>query len=326
MRFLARGGALWRGETLGGGAPHRALPRTRRAAPLERGTRLRAVFARHGADNRFAVDLSVGVRFEEDATDRDFTFRFHHFETPNDGPTPDDEVDLPTRVSPESVTIDGEEYAVVITGFKQNGRIVNKFVSPENGANSAHIVAALSRVGAPDVVIADIRYKGAVKRTQADEYVEIVNRGTAPGDRLQLRRRNPLTSGPPRTRPGARARGRARSTGPYPYSAPSLGERQRCRRVTGTAAAAIGPGEGVSFRSGDGPRGLHHRTGIARPPRPRRPARAARHPSSGCAVRAGSRGKVSPRAGRGRPSRRACRSRRRRRGSGRGSSRSRRRG
>ncbi|ARF65068.1 hypothetical protein B1H20_29415 [Streptomyces violaceoruber] len=25
-------------------------------------------------------------------------------------------------------------------------------------------------------------------------------------------------------------------------------------RVTGTAAAAIGPGEGVSFRSGDGPR------------------------------------------------------------------------
>lgn len=32
------------------------------------------------------------------------------------------------------------------------------------------------------MVIADIHYKGAVKRTQADEYVEIVNRGTAPGD------------------------------------------------------------------------------------------------------------------------------------------------
>ncbi|MFI1249790.1 lamin tail domain-containing protein [Streptomyces anulatus] len=135
-----------------------------------------------GANNQFDVDLAVRVRFEEDDTDRDFSFRFHHFETPNDGPTPDDEVDLPTRVSPESVTIDGEEYAVVITGFKQNGQIVNKFISPENGANSAHIVAALSRVGAPDVVIADIHYKGAVKRTQADEYVEIVNRGTAAAD------------------------------------------------------------------------------------------------------------------------------------------------
>ncbi|TGB10012.1 lamin tail domain-containing protein [Streptomyces sp. MZ04] len=122
------------------------------------------------------------VRFEQDAADRDFSFRFNHFETPNDGPNPDDEVDLPTRVSPESVTIDGQEYAVVITGFKQNGQIVNKFISPENGANSADIVAVLSRVGVPDVVIDHVRFKGEVKRTQADEYVEIVNRGTTPQD------------------------------------------------------------------------------------------------------------------------------------------------
>ncbi|MEE1739819.1 lamin tail domain-containing protein [Streptomyces sp. BE147] len=135
-----------------------------------------------GANNQFDVDLAVRIRFEEDDSDRQFSFRFHHFETPNDGPTPDDEVDLPTRVSPESVTIDGEEYAVVITGFKQNGQIVNKFISPENGANSADIVAVLSRVGRPDVVIADVRSKGQVKRTQADEYVEIVNQGTASAD------------------------------------------------------------------------------------------------------------------------------------------------
>ncbi|MFE7588545.1 choice-of-anchor K domain-containing protein [Kitasatospora sp. NPDC057512] len=135
-----------------------------------------------GGVNQFDVDLAVRIRFEEDEKDREFSFRFHHFETPNDGPTPDDEVDLPTRVSPESVTIDGEEYAAVITGFKRGGEIVNTFLSPENGSNSADIVAVLSRVGVPDVVITDVRYKGGVKYSQADEYVEIVNRGTAHAD------------------------------------------------------------------------------------------------------------------------------------------------
>ncbi|MFE0463639.1 choice-of-anchor K domain-containing protein, partial [Kitasatospora sp. NPDC058965] len=135
-----------------------------------------------GGVDRFDVDLVVHIRFEDDATDRNFSFRFHHFETPNDGPTPDDEVDLSTRVSPETVIIDGEEYAAVITGFKRNGQIVNKFLSPENGSNSADIVASLSRVGVPDVVIANVRHKGGVKYTQADEYVEIVNRGTAHAD------------------------------------------------------------------------------------------------------------------------------------------------
>ncbi|MFE6049130.1 choice-of-anchor K domain-containing protein [Kitasatospora sp. NPDC056446] len=135
-----------------------------------------------GGVDRFDVDLVVRIRFEEDDKDRDFSFRFHHFETPNTGPNPDDEVDLPTRVSPESVTIDGEEYAAVITGFKRDGEIVNKFFSPENGSNSADIVASLSRVGVPDVVITGIHYKGGVKYTQADEYVEIVNRGTAHAD------------------------------------------------------------------------------------------------------------------------------------------------
>ncbi|MFJ7277314.1 choice-of-anchor K domain-containing protein [Kitasatospora sp. NPDC098663] len=135
-----------------------------------------------GGVDRFDVDLVVRIRFEEDSKDREFSFRFHHFETPNVGPVHDDEVDLPTRVSPESVTIDGEEYAAVITGFKRNGKIVNKFLSPENGANSADIVAVLSRVGAPDVIITDVCHKGTVKYTQADEYVEIVNQGTAHAD------------------------------------------------------------------------------------------------------------------------------------------------
>lgn len=82
--------------------------------------------------NEFDVDLAVRVVFE-DGTEADFSFRFHHNETPNVGPAPEDLVDLPTFVSPETVTIDGEEYAVLISGFKQGGQVVRRFVSPENG-------------------------------------------------------------------------------------------------------------------------------------------------------------------------------------------------
>jgi hypothetical protein len=131
--------------------------------------------------NQFMVNLSVTVAFDAGLT-KTFSFTFRHDETPNDGPNPDDFVDLPTTVSPETVTIDGTEYAVVITGFKQGGNIVTRFDSPENGANDGDIVAVLARTGAPDIAITQVRYKGEVKYTQADEFVEIINRGTAPGD------------------------------------------------------------------------------------------------------------------------------------------------
>ncbi len=131
--------------------------------------------------NQFEVDLSVNITFQGSLS-KNFSFRFRHNETPNDGPNPEDIVDLPTTVSPETVTIDGVEYSVVITGFKQGGNIVTRFISPENGANDGDIVAVLARTGAPDIAITTVRYKGDVKYTQADEYVEIINRGTAPGD------------------------------------------------------------------------------------------------------------------------------------------------
>ncbi|WP_049573563.1 lamin tail domain-containing protein [Streptomyces sp. SBT349] len=130
---------------------------------------------------QFDVDLTVRVAFE-DGTTSDFSFRFHHNETPNVGPAPEDLVDLPEFVSPETVTVDGDEYQVLISGFKQGGQIVRQFVSPENSANSAEIVALFARAGKPDVVITHVQNKGQVKRTQADEFVEIMNRGTEPAD------------------------------------------------------------------------------------------------------------------------------------------------
>jgi hypothetical protein len=99
--------------------------------------------------NQFDVDLRVHVEFNGGALVRDFSFRFHHNETPNVGPAPQDLVDLPTLQSPETVEIDGEEYALVIAGFKQGGQIVTRFVSEENGANSADIVAKLQLIVRP---------------------------------------------------------------------------------------------------------------------------------------------------------------------------------
>jgi hypothetical protein len=99
--------------------------------------------------NQFDVDLRVNVVFNNGALIRDFSFRFHHNETPNVGPAPQDLVDLPTLQSPETVELDGEEYALVIAGFKQGGQIVTRFVSEENGANSADIVAKLQLIVKP---------------------------------------------------------------------------------------------------------------------------------------------------------------------------------
>lgn len=125
--------------------------------------------------NEFDVDLRVNVAFE-DGTRADFSFRFHHNETPNNGPAPEDLVDLPTFISPETVKIDGVEYKVVISGFKQNGRIVRQFVSDENSSNSADIVALFTRPGKPDVAVV------LVRSSQSEEYVEILNRGTDAAD------------------------------------------------------------------------------------------------------------------------------------------------
>ncbi|MFC5057309.1 lamin tail domain-containing protein [Saccharothrix xinjiangensis] len=130
---------------------------------------------------QFDVDLQVAVVFD-DGTEAAFSFRFHHNETPNAGPNPEDEVDLPSFVSPQTVTVDGEEYAVVISGFKQGGQVVRKFISAENGANSADVVAIFAKAGRPEIAITQVRHKGEVKGSQADEFVEIVNRGSAPGN------------------------------------------------------------------------------------------------------------------------------------------------
>lgn len=98
---------------------------------------------------QFDVSLRVHVTFDGGVLSRDFSFTFHHNETPNIGPSPEDLVDLPTLRSPETVEIKGEEYALVIEGFIQGGTLVTRFVSAENGSNSADIIAKLVLIVKP---------------------------------------------------------------------------------------------------------------------------------------------------------------------------------
>ncbi|MGA4845578.1 choice-of-anchor K domain-containing protein [Streptomyces sp. G5(2025)] len=134
-----------------------------------------------GETREFDVDLKVQVRFE-DGTTSDLNFTFHHNETDNSGPHPNDIVSLPKFISPQTVTVNGEKYKVVISGFKQGGRVVREFDSKENSSNSAAVVALFTKPGKPDVVITHVDPKGTVAGSQSDEYVEILNRGTEAAD------------------------------------------------------------------------------------------------------------------------------------------------
>ncbi|MBT2420314.1 lamin tail domain-containing protein [Streptomyces sp. ISL-22] len=127
------------------------------------------------------VELQVNVAFEDGKT-KDFTFTFHHNETDNSGAHPEDIVSLPEFISPETVTVDGQPYKVMLSGFKRGGQIVRQFDSPENGSNRADIVAVFAKPGKPDVAITRVEAEGTVPGTQADEYVEVFNRGTEAAD------------------------------------------------------------------------------------------------------------------------------------------------
>ncbi|MGB1017002.1 MAG: choice-of-anchor K domain-containing protein, partial [Nannocystaceae bacterium] len=83
--------------------------------------------------NRFSANLLVSVVFDDGGLKRNFGFTFNHYETPNRG-TPEqqaDQVTLNSMRASETLEIDGEQFAVEIVGFKQNGQIVHQFISFE---------------------------------------------------------------------------------------------------------------------------------------------------------------------------------------------------
>lgn len=104
-----------------------------------------------------ALSLSGGVS-------KTFNFFFEHNETPNDGngfgfcpdtpafgtPCPDI-VSIPNTASSETISINGEQYRLLISGFTLGGNVVDRFITIENQANSAQIFGRLEAVPVEEV-------------------------------------------------------------------------------------------------------------------------------------------------------------------------------
>lgn len=96
----------------------------------------------------FSTNLKVTLTIDSGGGTREFNFKVDHNETEGWGVP--DEVQIPSSQSQETVTIAGTEYALYITGFKQDGKLVSKFISAENRSNSADIFAKLVAVAKPE--------------------------------------------------------------------------------------------------------------------------------------------------------------------------------
>jgi len=92
---------------------------------------------------KFSVNLRVTATFDSSVT-KEFNYTFDHLETAGHGAA--DEVTFPQAQSKETVTLGGKDYTLTITGFKQDGKVVAKFISSEERSNAADIFAKLEEV------------------------------------------------------------------------------------------------------------------------------------------------------------------------------------
>ncbi|MFG3391758.1 lamin tail domain-containing protein [Streptomyces parvus] len=78
----------------------------------------------------------------------------------------------------ENFTLDGVPYALVLAGVPagQGKPLADAVHVPEGRTVSVELKAILVRTDRLDVVIRDVRFKGQVAGSQADEYIEVVNR------------------------------------------------------------------------------------------------------------------------------------------------------
>ncbi|MFE1744049.1 THxN family PEP-CTERM protein [Coleofasciculus sp. H7-2] len=106
------------------------------------------------ANLKLTLEIEGGLK-------KEFNFIFNHNETPNDGvngtcpatpgynPPCPDIVSVPTLQSHETVTVDGKEYALSITGFLQDSKVVNQFITQEDRDNSAQLYGKLVEAKPP---------------------------------------------------------------------------------------------------------------------------------------------------------------------------------
>jgi hypothetical protein len=99
------------------------------------------------------VHLAVSVYFQDNDFKHDFPLHFRHDETPNQGPHPDDHINLPEVKEYGVVYVDGVEYQVTMTGFLvEHGQTkikMRNFDTGENNQASAKIFAQFKRTTPP---------------------------------------------------------------------------------------------------------------------------------------------------------------------------------
>ncbi|ALG13959.1 choice-of-anchor K domain-containing protein [Kibdelosporangium phytohabitans] len=101
-----------------------------------------------GKDWQFALYLTIILNFDDGNLQHPLPqLRFHHDETLNQGPQPEDIVDLPKIDDFDLIYVDNVEYRMSISGFWWNKRKVTQFTSPENSSNSAGVFATIKPTG-----------------------------------------------------------------------------------------------------------------------------------------------------------------------------------
>jgi hypothetical protein len=103
-----------------------------------------------------AADLVISLVFSDPVLVAGQTFTFQIDETPNSGPCSvgsppcPDIIGFPSAFAEETFDIGGVDHTLEIAGFQTSlgGSLVDAFVSPENGTNSALLVGRVVRAGA----------------------------------------------------------------------------------------------------------------------------------------------------------------------------------
>nr|CAD27650.1 dsgA protein [Saccharothrix mutabilis subsp. capreolus] len=132
----------------------------------------------------FDVTLKTTM-VHDDGQQQSFHVVFSHQETPDlNGPV-DDIIFSPWIINDaQTVTVDGVRYVPIPTRWVFEGQQASPqptgpahFPSAEGRDNTAQLMAVMCRPDRPEMRITTVQHKGQVKRSQADEYVEIANLG-----------------------------------------------------------------------------------------------------------------------------------------------------
>lgn len=102
--------------------------------------------------NQFSVFLKVTVDFQDEGFDHTFTLRFRHDETPNQPGDVDDVIKLPIVHEDDIVRVDGAEYQVTISGFRDHGgqgEVQSQFANHEGAIKRAWLVARFEPTSEP---------------------------------------------------------------------------------------------------------------------------------------------------------------------------------